>query len=74
MESVLERSNNVLVDVKGGNNIMYLPLDKLTNRVAEEAPAASTVAHEPVSIATPPVKEIKTDVRASSRERDVRGR
>jgi membrane protease subunit HflK len=53
---------------------MYLPLDKLTNRVAEEAPAASTVAHEPVSIATPPVKEIKTDVRASSRERDVRGR
>jgi len=30
MESVLGRSNNILVDVKGGNNILYLPLDKLT--------------------------------------------
>ncbi|QPK65190.1 FtsH protease activity modulator HflK [Methylomonas sp. LL1] len=73
MESVLERSNNVLVDVKGGNNIMYLPLDKLTNRAADEAPVAP-VNHEPASVVAPPAKELKTDSRASSRERDVRGR
>lgn len=30
MESVLSRSSKVMVDVEGGNNIMYLPLDRLT--------------------------------------------
>ncbi|MBL4762645.1 MAG: FtsH protease activity modulator HflK, partial [Gammaproteobacteria bacterium] len=29
MESVLANTSKVMVDVKGGNNMMYLPLDKL---------------------------------------------
>ena len=29
IETVLESSSKVLVDVEGGNNMMYLPLDKL---------------------------------------------
>jgi membrane protease subunit HflK len=29
MEEVMAKSSKVLVDVKGGNNMMYLPLDKL---------------------------------------------
>ena len=29
MESVLSRSSKIMVDVEGGNNLMYLPLDKL---------------------------------------------
>ncbi len=29
MESVLSKSTKILVDVKGGNNLLYLPLDKL---------------------------------------------
>jgi len=29
MESVLSSTNNVIVDVKNGNNMMYLPLDKM---------------------------------------------
>lgn len=73
MEAVLGRSNNVLVDVKGGNNIMYLPLDKLTNKPQEDAPAP-VAAHEPAAQVTVPSKEMKIDTRASARERDVRGR
>lgn len=74
MESVLGRSNNVLVDVKGGSNVMYLPLDKLANKAGEEVTAAP-VGHEPATVAAPPaIKEPKLDIRASSRERDVRGR
>lgn len=74
MESVLGRSNNVLVDVKGGNNIMYLPLDKLANKPVEEA-AEPVASHEPATpVVTAPAKEMKIDTRASSRERDVRGR
>ncbi len=32
MESVLSHSSKVMVDVEGGNNLLYLPLDKLMDR------------------------------------------
>jgi len=38
VQSVLGQTSKVMVDVKGGNNIMYLPLDKL----AEQSKASST--------------------------------
>lgn len=31
VESVLNNSSKVMVDVKGGNNLLYLPLDKIMN-------------------------------------------
>lgn len=31
MENVMSNSSKVMVDVKGGNNMMYLPLDKIIN-------------------------------------------
>lgn len=34
MESVLSNSSKVMVDVEGGNNLLYLPLDKLMDRQA----------------------------------------
>lgn len=79
MESVLGQSNTVLVDVKNGNNMMYLPLDKLvsvpqnntlsnSNASANTEPSVNTatpnaVAHEPV------VERLST-----LRGRDERGR
>lgn len=74
MEQVLGKSNNVLVDVKSGGSIMYLPLEKLANKVADEAVAAPAPVHETVAAPAPQVKETRIDSRASSRERDVRGR
>ena len=32
LESVFSNSSKVMVDVEGGNNLMYLPLDQLTNQ------------------------------------------
>jgi len=32
LESVMSQSSKVLIDVEGGNNMMYLPLDKLTEQ------------------------------------------
>jgi modulator of FtsH protease HflK len=32
MEAVLSNSSKVVVDVEGGNNLLYLPLDKMMNR------------------------------------------
>ena len=34
VEKVLNNTNKVVIDVEGGNNLMYLPLDKLINRSA----------------------------------------
>ena len=34
VQGVYSNTNKVMVDVEGGNNIMYLPLDKLTNQAA----------------------------------------
>src|SRR5699024_7458571 len=35
LQDVLENSSKVLVDVEGGNNLMYLPLDKMTGQAAQ---------------------------------------
>ncbi len=35
LQEVLENSSKVLVDVEGGNNLMYLPLDKMTGQAAQ---------------------------------------
>ena len=32
MEDVMSSSTKVLIDVEGGNNMLYLPLDKLTQQ------------------------------------------
>ena len=37
IESVMANSSKVLVDVEGGNNMMYLPLDKLTSQAASSS-------------------------------------
>lgn len=45
IEEILTKSTKVLVDQKGGNNLLYLPLDKLMSRAAtqlDSAPAATT--------------------------------
>ena len=36
VESVMANSNKVLLDVEGGNNMLYLPLDQLRNRADSE--------------------------------------
>ena len=37
VESVLSNSSKVMIDVEGGNNMMYLPLDQLINRNQSKA-------------------------------------
>ncbi len=37
VQDVLSRTNKVMVDVEGGNNVMYLPLDKMAERQAAQS-------------------------------------
>ena len=72
MEDVLSNTTTVMVDVKGSNNLLYLPLDKLTSK-ASASTSKSNVVH---SSSKQPVQtgSSKQTTRTSSRGRDVRRR
>lgn len=44
VQEVMQSSSKVMVDVEGGNNMMYLPLDKLMQGGNESVPGARAVA------------------------------
>jgi len=46
MESVLSNSSKVMVDVEGGNNLLYLPLDKLMERETSTRSASQQQASD----------------------------
>ena len=74
MESVLTRSNKVLVDVKGANNLMYLPLDrwlKAPSAVLEE-PSASRPAEPPRPTPDESQSAATSRTREMLRSREVR--
>ncbi|ALG67693.1 FtsH protease activity modulator HflK [Beggiatoa leptomitoformis] len=55
IESVLSNSTKVMVDVKGGNNVMLLPLDKLfAGRTVTTVPTDTTQPAVPSATALPP--------------------
>lgn len=72
MESVLGQSSKVLVDTKGGNNLLYLPLDKLMQR---EVPLGALGAAESAAASSGvPAQQPRTDIRLRDnvRQREVR--
>ncbi len=83
MESVLSNTNNVIVDVKNGSNVMYLPLDKLmqnpqnsTNApvATTPAPIAYTNVEQPVISQNAPTIPSVEHPNNRVRQTDMRGR
>lgn len=71
IESVLSRSSKVVVDTKGSNNLLYLPLDKLMQRSSAAIPGVtSTKSYE----AERPELNVPSQapLRNDSRTREVR--
>lgn len=72
MESVLSSSSKVLVDSDGGNNLLYLPLDRLMQRPEPSATEASAAAASGAAAVTnneqPPRAEPEGDAAARPRE------
>lgn len=48
MQEVMGKSSKVMVDVKGGNNMMYLPLDKMVSQ-SSSAQSRTTVSPEVIN-------------------------
>ncbi len=72
MESVLSNTSKVMVDVKGGNNLLYLPLDRLVQ--PRSMPGSSDETAVPVSPntmeKTPPAStQERNDMRNRNRDR-----
>jgi membrane protease subunit HflK len=74
MESVLGDVSLVMVDTKSGNNILYLPLDKMAQKLPEiEAPSAVSPA-KAESLPAETEEQSTATVRSSFRGREARGR
>ncbi len=50
VQDVMSRTNKVMVDVEGGNNIMYLPLDKLAERSSSSSSQGRNMQSEAARI------------------------
>lgn len=73
MEVVLQNADTVMIDVKGGNNVLYLPLD----RMGQASPLVEEKFNMPESSAvqTPQAAAARsTALRTSVRGRESRGR
>jgi membrane protease subunit HflK len=68
MQQVLQSTSKVVVDQKGGNNLLYLPLDKLMQSPAVQGPASTVPVDSsprPATVAEPvvPPVEARRDLR-----------
>jgi membrane protease subunit HflK len=67
MESILAKTNKVVLQVKNGNNLLYLPIDKLLEkRSAAELPAGSDFAS---STGDSPMSDVKAEPKSRSSTR-----
>jgi membrane protease subunit HflK len=58
IEQILSKSTKVFVDQKGGNNLLYLPLDKLMQRAVEEVkPSRDGIAESATPEQQPSIRD-----------------
>ena len=72
LENVLQNSSKIMVDVQKGSNLLYLPLDKLTQRPIEEGATATPNLMSAPPRATPPPAPAADAQRSTSRSREIR--
>ena len=67
MEQVLRESNKVLIDVPGGNSLMYLPLDQIIQQPKPQPKTSMIDVTQPNTTSAPPTRS-----REGSRDRGSR--
>jgi membrane protease subunit HflK len=67
VETVLSSTNKVMLDAKGGNNVMYLPLDKLIDRPARTGNLQQRILDSEASGSGPSADQ---DIRSRANLRD----
>jgi len=72
MQQVFANVSKVMVDSRGGSNLLYLPLDKLMQQAAGAATAAPMPAPMPAEAPAAAVTDARSRDGGRSREREVR--
>jgi membrane protease subunit HflK len=76
VQAVMSNSSKVMIDVEGGNNMLYLPLDKLTRPSAEPVRSSSSSAgysdYDIDSITDQVIQKIRREQSAVRRSRELR--
>ncbi len=73
IQEVMANSSKVMVDVDGGNNIMYLPLDKIAGGAASSASSRQRLNSSDVDLITNQVMEqLRRELSNNSRRRESR--
>jgi modulator of FtsH protease HflK len=60
LENVLSETNTVIVDVKNGNNLLYLPIDKMHERKTQ-----TTTPEDQISVDSPSQPSVPTERKSS---------
>ncbi len=77
MQQIYANVNKVMIDSRQGSNLLYLPLDKLMQQVAQstsETPAAAAAAPAPASPAAPAANDPRSRDSNNTRGRDRESR
>ena len=73
VQEVFSNTNKVMVDVEGGNNVMYLPLDKMTSSSSAAVPRSGRIDASTVRELTDAVTEqLRQDAAAANNRRGGR--
>lgn len=72
METVLNNSSKVMIDVEGGNNLLYLPLDKLMSRGSDAANAPINLNDTKADLLRRAQQQVNQRARSTDRSREVR--
>ncbi|QIL90459.1 FtsH protease activity modulator HflK [Microbulbifer harenosus] len=73
VQDVMSNTSKVMVDVEGGNNMMYLPLDKLAEGSASTASQRTQVSPQVIDeISQRVINQLRTEVNNTRRAREVR--
>ena len=72
MQSVISNSSKILIDVEGGNNMMYLPLDKIINSSGLSTAKGGNIGERQLEELTNQVVEKINERRSTTRIREGR--
>ena len=72
MQTVMNNTSKILVDQKGGNSLLYLPLDKLQQIVSQPYSGAPEVLTQPPAATTPGSADTRSRDAFRNREREDR--
>lgn len=72
MQAVMNNTSKVFVDQKGGNSLLYLPIDKLQQIVSQPYTGAPGVLSQPPATSTPAAVDVRSRDALRNRDRGER--